>query len=633
MLVLSRIPNHEWVGDEEAAKKLLAECMKREFIALDTEGTGLNKVKDRVVDWSLAFEGRRVALSGRLLPIFKPLFTSKEIIKVFHNAKFDMHLLANMGITVGDPVHDTLVMSRLENTERGENTLKYLSGDGLFDKSDERHVDYESPFGGKIKGYQDLVGSIGADKAREYASLDAISLLFVYEELKDRLGKANAWKGSSLWQFYLDEEVPFTRVLWNCERRGICIDMGYLEEKSLEAEEKIKEIEFRFCESAGKVINLSSPMQLREYFFDIKGKKPLDYTSGGASGNRQPSVNAATLKKWAEHGDPDAQLLLEHRKLMKLNGTYLKGLLKLADDNMRIHSNFNQNGTDTGRLSSNEPNLQNIPRPKGDQFKIRGAFVAPPGKFLINADYDQLEMKLLADFSDEPDMINAINDGKDMHCNTAALMYEVPYAAVAEAKRRDDHREQLTSTDVQLLDYRQKSKTIGFGLMYGQGPARLGASLGISQKEAEQLIDRFFKPLPGIKQFIDDVHEYVTDRGLVRTLSGRPRHLRDGVAAKGQDNNMYFRALRQAVNAIIQGSAADIVRKAMVMCENDPELNELGCEQLLQVHDELMFECPEENVERAMKRVQELMEAPYETDLKVKLTAGPNVGFTWLEAK
>lgn len=358
MLVIPRIPSHEWVETEEAARELLEECMKREYIALDTEATGLDKMKDRVVDWSLAYTGRRVAVSGRLLPLFKPLFQSPDIIKVLHNAKYDMHILANTGIQIADPVHDTLVMSRLENTERGENSLKYLVSDGLFTKDDYRHISYDSPFGGKIKSYNDLMKSVGADAAREYASLDAISTLFVYERLKELLQEASAWSGKSLWEFFLEEEVLFTRVLFNCERRGICLDTGYLEEKSVEAEQRINEIAARFCESAGRVINLSSPVQLREYFFDIKGKKPLDYTSGGASGNRQPSVSASTLKKWAEHGDPDAQLLLEHRRLMKLNGTYLQGLLKLVDPFTRIHTTLNQNGTETGRLSSTEPNLQ-----------------------------------------------------------------------------------------------------------------------------------------------------------------------------------------------------------------------------------------------------------------------------------
>jgi DNA polymerase-1 len=281
--------------------------------------------------------------------------------------------------------------------------------------------------------------------------------------------------------------------------------------------------------------------------------------------------------------------------------------------------------------SSAGPNLQNIPRVKGDRFKIRGAFVAPPGKLLINADYDQLEMKLMADFAEEPAMVAAINTGKDMHCTTAALMYAVPYEAVADAKRKADSEEPLTPTDSQLLVFRQNAKTIGFGLMYGEGPNKLAGQLGISFKEAEELIETFFKPFPLVKQFIENAHEYVESHGLVRTLSGRPRHLRDGIYSA--DHGMYARALRQAVNAIIQGSAADIVRKAMILCENDPKLQELGCEMLLQVHDELMFECPEENVQEAMPRIQELMEVPYSDALQVKLTAGPHAGFSWLQAK
>jgi DNA polymerase-1 len=637
MLVMPSLPEHEWVDRPEAAAELLEKCLEQPWVALDTETTGVDTTRDRVIDWSLAYPGRRVALSGKLLHIFLPLFQHEKIIKIFHNCKFDMHILANSGINVKGPVHDTMVMSRLENTERsgsGGHSLKHLAGDGLFPKNDPRHVTYESPFKGtgknRIKNYQDLLERDG-NAAREYASLDAASLVFVYEELKQRLQEQAAWEGQSMWEFYLDKQVSFTEALYNCERRGVLIDVGYLEEKQIEAEAAITDLASTFNRSAGKVVNLSSPKQLREVFFDKWKKKPLTYTDGGASGIKKPSLGEETLRKWADQGDPNAQVLLEHRKLSKLSGTYLKGLLGLADDYFRVHTTLNQEGTETGRLSSKEPNLQNIPRPKTDVYKIREAFIPPPGKLLIVADYDQLEMKLMADFAEEQSMIDAINTGKDMHCTTAALMYDTPYEAVAEAKRRDDARENLTATDRQLLTYRQNSKTIGFGLIYGEGPNKLAGQLGITFKEAEELIEKFFTPFPGVKTFIEDAHQYVKNHGLVRTLSGRPRHLRSGI--NSEDWGMVARALRQAVNAIIQGSAADIVRDAMILCEFDPLLQELECLQLLQVHDELMFECWEENVLQAMPRIQELMVQPYSDVLKVKLTAEPHCGFSWVQAK
>jgi DNA polymerase-1 len=264
-------------------------------------------------------------------------------------------------------------------------------------------------------------------------------------------------------------------------------------------------------------------------------------------------------------------------------------------------------------------------------YKIRGAFVAPPGKLLIDADYDQLEMKLMADLSEEQAMIDAINSGKDMHCNTAALMYNVPYEAVAEAKRKDDAKEPLSSTDRQLLDFRSKAKALGFGLLYGEGSNKLAGQLGISRKEAEELIARFFTPFPAVKEFIDDLHDFVTANGYVPTLAGRPRHLRDGLEKAGA--MAYFQVLRKAQNAAVQGSAADVVRQAMLFCESDEELRSLGCEMLMQVHDELIFECPEKNTPRAMRRIQYLMESPYKGHLRVKLTASPGCGFTWIEAK
>jgi DNA polymerase-1 len=631
MLIIPSVPEHEWIETEDQATALLRECLKREYVAVDTETTGTNKVSSRVVDWSLAYPGRRVCLPAKLLPLFNPFFVDPATTKVMHNAKFDMHMLANNGISVEGTVHDTHVMSVLDNTERKPHTLKYLCGEGLFDKGDPRHLHYDTPFGGRIKNYNDLQNSIGADKAREYASLDAIATLFVYEELKSRLEEAPAWEGSTMWDFFQKEEVPFTRVLFNCERRGITVDVGYLQEKQVEAETALDSLAETFCTAAGEPMTLNSTPQLRRFFFELRKKTPLSYTSGGASGNKQPSLDAHTLKKWAEHGDPYAITLLEYRTLMKLNGTYLKGLLKLADHRCRVHSTLNQGGTETGRISSSEPNLQNIPRPSGDIFNIRGAFVAAPGMVLIDADYDQLEMKLMADMASEEAMIEAINNGRDIHTSTAALMFGVDYDNILAAKKAKDKGKNISAADRQLLTYRQQAKTIGFGLNYGEGPTKLADQLGITFQEAQGLIDLYFQPYPNIKRFIDDIHEYVLENGFVRTMSGRARHLRDGI--ESSEDAMVAQALRRAVNAVIQGSAADVVRKAMVMCDNDQRLQDLGCRQLLQIHDELIFECPEENAKQAMDVIQELMESPYKDILRVELTAGPHAGLTWTEAK
>ena len=627
----TEVPAHEWVDTQDRAVEILQEAMKRPYVAVDTEGTGLDKIRDHLNVWSLAYPGHRFCLSSRVLHAFKPLFENPDIIMAMQNGKHDMHMFANAGITVEAKVHDTLVMSKMDNTERSGHGLKYLASDGLFGKEDPRYIAYEEPFGGKIKNYRDLEKSIGPEGAQQYSSLDAISTLYVYEELKKRLKIAEAWKGQNLWDYFVEKEVPFTRTLFNCERRGIYVDIGYLSEKAAIAEKKLEGIEESFCRAAGRPINLNSPKQLREFFYDDMGKEPISYTSGGASGNKQPSLDEKTLKTWAKHGDPHAITLMEHRKLGKLYGTYLKGLLKGAGDTCKVHTTLKQYGARTGRLASEDPNMQQIPRPSGDVYGIRHAFVAPPGRMLIDSDYDQLEMKLLADFSEEEVMINAINSGKDLHSATAALMYGKDYDAIIEAIRKKDAKEPLSDVDKELCRLRQASKATGFGLNYGQGDKKLAEQLGISVREAKELKALYFKPYPKVSSFIEETHAYITEYGLARSMVGRPRHLTNGVGA--DDEWAYFEALRQGLNHCIQGSAADVVREAMVLCDNDRRLQELDCWLVLQIHDELVFDCNEETVLEAEPIIQELMVTPFKEDLTVKLTAAPHHGRTWAEAK
>lgn len=633
MLVVSDIPEHEWIDKEDDVKTLLGECLSAPVVAVDTETSGLDIVRDKAMLWSIAIEGRRISMPAKYLPIFKPFFES-DVPKTAHNAKFDMHMIANAcDIRMKGPIFDTQVMAMMENTERAGYDLKFLASDGLFARTDPRYVKYDSIFGGKVKTTKEAIEILGLPTVANYASMDAHAQLIVFRELKHRLQQVKTFtEGQSLWDLYCLEEVDFTQVLYDCERRGILLDIGYLREKVDIAEKKLEELAYEFNGRARMPINMNSPQQLSKFFYDVKGRPVKKYTGGGKTGNIRPSVDAQVLKQWSKDGDIYAQIVLEHRKHKKLLGTYLKGLVSLSDKNNRIHTTLNQGGTETGRLSSRDPNLQNIPRPDEDIYRIREAFIATPGYVLIGADYDQLEMRIMAELSEEPEMIEMINKGWDIHSANASLMYNVPYEDILDAgkaKKILKKGQKLGSREATLLQYRQDAKNIGFGLNYGQGPMALAATLGCTKEEAIDKINRYFSPFPRVREFIDDTHDLLHSRGCVRTFSGRRRLLSAGM--NPSDTARFSHAERQSVNTEIQGTAADIVRLAMLHCWRDGRLRELECHMLLQVHDELLFECPEKNAELAKPLIKENMEKPYKEDFRVNITASPEIGTKWTE--
>lgn len=408
------VPPNEWIRTEqqltEAVDYCWNACQRGGILGFDTETTGLSINKDLPLILSLSDGVRRFGFEfehfGRHPLVVNGLLSNPDVRKVASNAKFDMHILANAGITVEGPVEDTVVQDWLFDENRFGHGLKETAKDyaGLKMK-DFKEIFPMRKATAKVAGETagDAIRRVMGDPqqrplAEEYAGLDPYATVLVRNYLKAKLGAIKIRDGLSLWDHYDMWEVPFTRTLWNCERRGFCIETGHLKAQSGPMQAGMIELENEISSMAGWVVNVNSPMQLRKLLFVQVGHVPKKMTDGGKSGKKEPSTDEEVLTGLAENGCPYSQKIMEFRKISKTFGTYIEGMLQWVDHESRIYTTLNQAGTVTGRLSSREPNLQNIPRPKSDKYKIRDAFVAPIGRKLVVLDYDQLEMKLMAHF-------------------------------------------------------------------------------------------------------------------------------------------------------------------------------------------------------------------------------------------
>lgn len=516
----------------------------------------------------------------------------------------------------------------------------------------------------------------------DYASLDAWASFMLADELLDRLDTIDMCganvstlqaENPTLKDFYLETYVPFTRTLWNMERRGFAFDLDALKELADPLKRKVDRLGRDFVAEAGWGVNVNSNKDLQKLFFeqtasgewlDPFGNTPAVWTKGGASGNKQPSTAKAVIKDWAEKGLPLAVLLQEYRQFSKIHNTYLTSLPEWVDGFSRIHTGLLAHGTVTGRLSSRKPNLQNIPARGEWGSKIRKLFVA--GKYgdslpfchesvahvdvpdfdsdqemtLIVADYAQLEMRIMAHMSNDQTMCDTIESGRDLHSMTAALAGGYDYDKIVAAKKADNP----TPEDLELIDIRAGMKAVGFGLLYGIGAGKLGRQLGLNVvpktsrrgftydtcPEAQDLIDTYFNIYPDVYDFIETTKERVDEDLHVRTLLGRYRRLPEMLSKLSGLRNQ---TMRQSVNSIIQGSAADIVNTAMLRCEMSEELRALGVRMLLQIHDELVFEVPKipEIIDEAKRVIREKMENPL--PMRVPIIVSMDEAHSWGEAK
>jgi len=426
----------------------------------------------------------------------------------------------------------------------------------------------------------------------------------------------------SLWDYFLKSEVPFTKVLWELELNGIRIDKEKLLEMAPTLEEEMLDIQKWFGKQMDELyVNPKSNAEMSRLFYGMLRKPITSRTAGG-----EPQLTQSILEKWARDDCPYAKKLLRYRDLSKQLGTYVLNIYQKVHHDGRIHATFNQTGARTGRLSSSEPNLQNQP-----PF-IREAYIPAHGYRLYARDYGQLEMRIMAHFSGDPTLCRAIQEGLDIHCATASTMFGAPYEQIKAAQVRKDAGEDLTATELALLKKRSASKAIGFGLLYGQGVAKLAATLKVDFDEAKALTRKFFSSFPAILRYFEGAIADARENNYCSTILGRRRLLPAINSYYKQD---VAQAERQVKNSPIQGSAADITREAMLRIYEDRQIDDMGVKMLIQVHDEIVFEVPKElEVDPEFNdRLEKLMAHPLEFDLKVPLETSGKYGDTWLECK
>lgn len=691
-----QLPDAEWFQPGDAAiDSLVREVEDQEVVAIDTETTGLTVWKDRPLFWSLAWGDRkRVCMPVSTLPYFSRCFADAGKRWVFANAKYDMHLLANAylvpelrsffgpeGVRFAGECIDTQVMHSLlyeEESHALKDMAKQVLGwrwsdffdtfkplmlpdntktpkmlkSGVYNQPTRRETIEEM----LMRCYHEDL-----PKLIDYASNDAYGALRIYEKLKDELENTVIYSLYPDWlptmaHLFFKTEAPFTKVLWQCERNGVYVDRDYLQKLRGPMWEEHEGLKREMVKISGDPnFNPNSVDQLRAHFIDKEGLRPLMFTKGGKSGVKQPSVDKGFLEHY-EHDSRMAACVLRDRKLTKLIGTYIDG----ADDHLdlkgRIHTRFNQDVARTGRLSSSSPNLQNIPTPEKDKYQLRGAFQATPGagNVLIVGDYEQLEMRLLACATvtdDNPDgakdMIQIFLDGKDIHMGNAAMVFgplvkkqhgwDFTYDFFKEAKKIDgkvkngELPDTARTPQVKLaLEKRNHIKAIGFGLNYGMKENKLARQLGITKDEAKDLIEAYLGTYPAVQGFYDTAIAETQATGFSFTLLGRRRYHPSINSSNAMDR---WSEERKAVNNNIQGTAADAVRLAMLRISGAGLDKKYGCHMLLQIHDELMFECPEETAKEAMAEVKEIMEHPFPSDLVVPLNVSIGIGSAWNKAK
>ncbi|MCX7946557.1 MAG: DNA polymerase I [Hydrogenophilus sp.] len=604
------------------AQRLAVAARTQTPVAFDTETDGLDPRTARLIGCSFALapgeayyipiahrqpEGAQIPLS-LIHQHLSPWFTDPSAPKIAQNAKFDLHILAAHGITVAGLVHDTLLIDHLLASDRPHD-LDHLAQRELA----LLPLTYAEICGtGKRARTFD---QIDLPTATRYAAEDADLTLRLYHALAPKLTQDPA-----LERLYHHIERPLLSVLLAMETAGVQIDAQQLCQQSQRFAQWLQDLEARVHTLAARPINLSSPKQIAQLLYTDLGLKPLQKTETG-----QASTSEAALQQLLERLEPHtlpAQIIaaiLDHRRLSKLKNTYLDRLPERIDPRTgRVHTTFSQGSVLTGRLSSSEPNLQNIPVRTEEGRAIRRAFIAPPGHLLLSADYSQIELRLMAHFANDAALIAAFHAGQDIHCATAAeLLGKSPAAVTA--------------------DERRLAKTINFGLIYGMGAAGLARALNISRRDADAFIHRYFTRYPGVAAYMERTRQAARQNGYVQTLFGRRIWLRHIHAA-----NSALRAAdeRVAINAPMQGSAADLIKLAMIDIHAALHQNRLRSRLILQVHDELLLEVPEAEHQTVAELVRHLMQTVLERHaatfhlppFAVPLLVDIGIGRNWDEA-
>jgi DNA polymerase-1 len=584
------------VNTDEAKQDLLSKLSNSAAFCFDTETSGLDVLNANAIGLAFSItkgEAYYVPVSNKEdVQFFKPAFESKAL-KIAQNLKFDLQILENYGVQVQEPFYDTMLAHYLIEPDKRHN-MDELSRTYL--KYDP--VSIETLIGKKGKG-QIKMSDVDIETVKEYAAEDADITLQLKSVLDPFIIDQNASK------VFNEIELPLVPVLASMERAGIRVDAAFLQDYSVDLAKQIVEIEQRIYEQAGEKFNIASPLQLGKILFD---KLNLDEKAKKTK-TGQYQTGEDVLQKLS-HKSTIVQDILDFRGLQKLKSTYVDALPLLVNENTgRVHTTFNQAVAATGRLSSTNPNLQNIPVRTERGREVRKAFIPASEDFLIlSADYSQIELRVIASMSGDEGMMEAFRQNLDIHAATAAKVFGVPLEEVTKEQR-------------------YKAKSVNFGLIYGQGAFGLAENLGISRTEAKEIIDNYFKQFPGIRTYMDDVIENARTHGYVETLMGRRRYLRDI-----NSNNATVRSFaeRNAINAPIQGAAADMIKMAMIRIHKRMQEKPYKSKMLLQVHDELLFDVHKDEVEEITNLVKTEMQNAM--PLSVPVIAEAGTGKNWLEA-
>ena len=599
---------YEAIMDESALEQLIDRIRACGYVAFDTETTGLDVLNDTLVGISLSIKEREafyIPIEHRyfgapqqldtdlVVRKLKSVMEDPGLIKIAHNLKFDAAILANVGIEVAGPLYDTMIESYVLNSS--------AVPQHSLDKLALKHLDVSTT------KYEDIVGKgknqitfdmVEIEKATDYAAEDADIALRLHNTLWPKLEPAKPLRN-----VFRDIDMPLVPVLMRIELNGVLLDEAALRQQSAELQSRIETVEQAVFRNAGTTFNLSSPKQIREVLFDQLGLKSSRKTGAG-----QMSTSEAVLSELAvDHEVP--RLLLEHRSLFKLKSTYTDKLPELINKRTgRVHTSFNQAVASTGRLSSVDPNLQNIPIRTAEGKRIREAFIADPGSILISIDYSQIELRLMAHLSSDPGLLDAFARGEDVHRFTASEVFDCPPESVSS-------------------DQRRHAKAINFGLMYGMSAFGLARNLQIEVGQAQAYIEQYFTRYPSVREFMDNTRIKAREYKYVDTIFGRRVHLPE------INSNHYGRRQhneRAAINAPLQGSAADIMKLAMIEVDKWLAQSDSGARMLLQVHDELVLEAPSENAPQVLENVKSLMENA--AQLQVPLIADAATGANWAVA-
>ena len=593
--------DYKLVDNEEEMRKLCDYFRTNEIISLDTETTSTNAIEAELVGLSFAvkeFEAFYIPIPAkreealRIVNIFKDIYEDPKILKIGQNLKYDLEVLRNYDITLAGPMWDTMIAHYLIQPELRHN-MDYMAE--IYLNYQTIHIDeLIGPKGKGQKSMRDLLPS----QIYEYAAEDADITLRLKNKLEAELKKFECE------DLFYNIEMPLMPVLAEMEMNGVCLDTESLKETSKVFTDRMNEIEARIYELAGENFNIASPKQVGEILFDkLKIVEKAKKTKTG-----QYVTSEEVLQQLKNKHEIVADIL-EHRGLKKLIGTYIDALPKLINPRTgHIHTSFNQTITATGRLSSSDPNLQNIPIRGEDGKEIRKAFIPEPGCLFFSADYSQIELRVMAHLSKDEAMVEVFREGKDLHAATAANIYKKPLEEVTR-------------------DERTKSKRANFGIIYGITVFGLAERLDIPREEAKMLIDGYFQTFPQVHDYMEKSKEIARQQGYVTTLFGRRRYLPD---INSHNATVRGFAERNAINAPIQGTAADIIKVAMIRIHQRFKAEGIRSKMILQVHDELNFSVYPEEKEQVERIVLEEMQNAF--PLAVPLVADSGFGQNWLEA-